>query len=281
MPKKVITMLCLALAFIMLFPGCLAISNSLSPSPSPSEEIASNTPSEEATPSEEPTPSETTSPEATPSPTETTPNPTESAPLQTETPAPEPSPAETPLAELAPTLQMSFQDIIRDDGTREKPPTADSMPSKSTYRMVIDLKNQIMIIYTKGDTGGYDKPVRYMLCSTGKPGYNTPAGVFHIGSHKVRFGFFVDFDCYAQYWTQVVNSIYIHSILYGSRDDKHLKTSSYRQLGRAVSHGCVRLLPPDAKWVYENIAPGTECEITSKLPANPDLKAKLKPPPIS
>lgn len=174
---------------------------------------------------------------------------------------------------------MSFQDIIHDDGTRDDPPDPASMPPKGTYRMVIDLHNQIFMVYTKGDTGAYDKPVRYMLCSTGMAGYRTPAGVFHTGSHKVRFGFFVDFGCYAQYWTQVVRSIYIHSILYSSRDDKHLHMSSYHQLGRAVSHGCIRLLPPDAKWIYENIAPGTECEITASLPDNPDLKAKLKPPP--
>ena len=31
------------------------------------------------------------------------------------------------------------------------------------------------------------------------------------------------------------------------------------ELGKHVSHGCIRLDVNNAKWIYDNIAPGTRC----------------------
>ena len=55
--------------------------------------------------------------------------------------------------------------------------------------------------------------------------------------------------------------------------------NSYRNLGRATSHGCVRLTVPDAKWIYENIAPGTKI-IVRKKERNKALVKLLELPPI-
>ncbi|MDP2892682.1 MAG: L,D-transpeptidase [Bacillota bacterium] len=195
-------------------------------------------------------------------------------------PGSSPSPASRPFSELAPSATMSFEQLIADDGTRNNPPDPATLPPPDTYLIEIDLVNQIITAYTKGASGEYDMPYRYMICSTGKSGYSTPAGTFKMGGQKVRFGYFTEFGVYAQYWTQVVSSIYIHSVLYGTRSGKYLRKSSYTDLGKRVSHGCIRMLTPDAKWIYENCAPGTTVVITGKKAPDPELKQKLVPPPI-
>jgi lipoprotein-anchoring transpeptidase ErfK/SrfK len=251
MTKSAIRILCCALAAALLLSGCLfriPLKSTATPAPSP---MLTDTPS------------------ATPDPT----------PKPTLKPTPIPTPTPTPFTALAPSTAMSFEELVADDGTREKPPDPATLPPTDTYRIEVDLTNQIITVYTRGPDNNYDVPYRYMICSTGKNGYWTPSGNFHLGTHKVRFGLFVDFGVYAQYWTQVTGSIYFHSILYGTRDGRHLHKDSYRNLGRRVSHGCIRLLVPDAKWIYENCAPGTYVTITKKEP-NPELKAKLKPAAI-
>jgi len=105
-------------------------------------------------------------------------------------------------------------------------------------------------------------------------------GTFQMAGHKKRFGYFVKFDVYAQYWTQIRGGIYFHSIIYERRSDKYLSESSYRNLGSGVSHGCIRLLPPDAKWIYENCAPGTTVVITRSKPKDDVLPSLLTPPEI-
>ena len=65
---------------------------------------------------------------------------------------------------------------------------------------------------------------------------------------------------YGQYWRQITGAIYTHSLLYLHRNANSY-TNSYSRLGRRASHGCVRMMVPDARWVYYNLAPGAVCEI--------------------
>lgn len=204
----------------------------------------------------------------------TTPN---EALLATETPKPTdtPRPTETPKpvsstrAKISPSTQMSFRELTADNKDKRSP-----RASKGKYRIVVDLTNQIMTVYDRdGDI------VRQMLCSTGKSETPSPRGKYRIGKGRVRFGFFKSYDCYAQYWTQVTRNIYIHSVLYNERNDKSLIRSSYRNLGKAVSHGCIRLSVPDARWIYYHIAPGTSIEL-KKRPKNSALREELKLPSI-
>ena len=68
---------------------------------------------------------------------------------------------------------------------------------------------------------------------------------------RERFGKFAAFAGeYARYWTQVVDGIYFHSIMFSQRDITKLKSSPYRNLGSKGSHGCIRLYVEDAKWLY-------------------------------
>ncbi len=173
------------------------------------------------------------------------------------TPAPTPLRA-LPISKLAPTTAMSFDELVGDNGIYEEPA---AYPPPDTYRIVIDVRYQVVLVYKRGQSGEYDVPVRYMICSTGATKTPTPRGTFSSGEHKVRFGLFVNNGVYGQYWTEITHRIYFHSILYTRRDANYYTKTSYNALGKRVSHGCVRLLVPDARWIYYNIAPGTTIEI--------------------
>lgn len=164
------------------------------------------------------------------------------------------------------------------------------------YYIMLDLKNQIVTVYEKDDNGEYSKIVRRFVCTSGRTESNvvvdpenpnapidpmdlpkpTPTGIFKIGGRE-RFGKFAAFGgTYARYWTQVVNGIYFHSIMFDARDVDTLQSSAFRRLGSKGSHGCVRLYVEDAKWMYYYACPGTTVEITNKLPADRTTAKKLK-----
>jgi lipoprotein-anchoring transpeptidase ErfK/SrfK len=175
--------------------------------------------------------------------------------LETKTPLQ----AEKPIIafeEYAPTVKMSIEELIGDNGDYETP---GGLPAPGTYRIVIDIANQVVMVFRKGRDGEYTEPVRYMLCSSGKNN-KTPIGIFKAGKHHVRFGRFSIGGC-AQYWSLITRRIYFHSVLYNSKNAQSYIESAYNRLGTPVSHGCVRLTVPDARWIYYNIAPGTEIEI--------------------
>ena len=37
--------------------------------------------------------------------------------------------------------------------------------------------------------------------------------------------------------------------------------SDWSQLGKGISHGCIRLIEANAKWIYDNAMPGTKVRI--------------------
>ena len=55
-----------------------------------------------------------------------------------------------------------------------------------------------------------------------------------------------------------------------------MSRGAYRKLGQAVSHGCVRVLPHVAQFIYYNCPPGTTCVINRKKAADPELVKRLK-----
>jgi lipoprotein-anchoring transpeptidase ErfK/SrfK len=210
-------------------------------------------------------------PAATPAPDEPTPTPTPA-------PTPEPTPVVLPytmawLDEYAPASVASFEEQVGDNGDYEEVTT---WPPPDTYKLIVDYHNQCVYALSKDEYGKYKVLERVMICTTGGNGNWTPEGTYHLGSSRVRFGYFTDYNCYAQYWSQMMGSFYFHSVLYSARDAESYSMSSYDNLGKAVSHGCIRLLVPDARWIYENCAPGTLCIVTTEYPVNEKLKNALK-----
>lgn len=144
------------------------------------------------------------------------------------------------------------------------------------YQIDIDLVNQVITVYERDSSGAYTNIVLQGLCTTGNAENPTGAGTFKLGHLKERFGYFVAFGQYAQYWTQIIRGIYIHSIMYDSKDLTKLSKSAYNGLGKALSHGCVRVLPEHAQWIFYNCPPGTTCVISKNRAQNPALVKLLK-----
>ena len=56
-----------------------------------------------------------------------------------------------------------------------------------------------------------------------------------------------------KYATRIKDGYYYHSILYDPSGTRIIDD----RLGEALSHGCIRLVPENAKWIYDNILDGT------------------------
>lgn len=141
------------------------------------------------------------------------------------------------------------------------------------YAIELDLVNQIITVY-EGGIGG--TIVLQSLCSSGDKENPSGSGTYKLGTLKERFGYFVAYGQYAQYWTQVVRGVYIHSVMYDSLKLSSMSRAAYNNLGKAVSHGCIRVLPHVAQWIYYNCPPGTVCKLNTKAVPNPELVKTLK-----
>ena len=146
------------------------------------------------------------------------------------------------------------------------------------FRAVVDLTNQAVFIYTKDEFGEYTKLVREMICSSGiEESSRSPRGTFTMQQDYKRFAFFVNFNCYAQYWSQIRGRIYFHSVPYSERDDRFLMEEEFWKLGEPASHGCIRLMPDDAQWIYLYLCPGSTVIITDEFEPDAELRARLMP----
>ena len=159
--------------------------------------------------------------------------------------------------ELAPTVNMTFAELVEDNGDYSFP---EGYPVAGTYRVVVDLYHQVVMVFTQDENGKYTVPVRYMLCSSGAESSPSPLGTFKMRSYRVRFGLFRNTESYAQYWSLISGRIYFHTILYTEHSGSSY-TDSYKDLGSPASHGCIRLTVPDARWIWYHCAPGTVVEI--------------------
>lgn len=205
------------------------------------------------TPAPDRTPIPTPEPTATPEPTDT------------------PAPTEIPFSYYAPTVNMTFEELVGSlpdintadahDETPYRLPTF--YPAPDTYMLVVDLYWQVVAAYTKDEEGNYTVPVRYMLCSSGssRVGSETRVGNWPMQKVKIRFGQFKVSREYAQYWSLIRSKTYFHSILYTTSDLSSYQENVYNSLGTKASHACIRLTVPDARWIYYNISYDTLCVI--------------------
>jgi hypothetical protein len=211
------------------------------------------------------------------------------------TPTPEPTPTPVPFSVYAPTVNMTYEELVSstaDINEKARDLLKDGFPDPMTYYVIVDKQWQLVMVYMRIDDGtkfgqpDYEQPVRYMLCSTGNPdmeyGHETTSGVFQILVPKERFYQFVNLEA-AQYLTLIRSRTYFHSVLYDqAKDLNSLVQESYDDLGTKASHACIRLTVPDARWLWYNIGYGTTCEIRDGDPtdsATAAIRAQLVLPP--
>lgn len=147
------------------------------------------------------------------------------------------------------------------------------------YTIVVDLVNKVVTVYEREGDDPYATVARQSICTIGADAKDTrtPTGSWRLNNTRRRFGYFSKYDCYAQYWVQIVGGIYFHSILYTKPEEGYFTRTSFYALGTAASHGCIRMLVEDVRWIYYNCPPGTKVTVTDKEAENPALTESLKP----
>lgn len=88
--------------------------------------------------------------------------------------------------------------------------------------------------------------IKEFPCSIGASATPTIEGIFQTSGKE---SYFVEEDIRCYYATRIFEGYMFHTILYnkngiGIYDDR---------IGMQISHGCIRLEPDDAKYIYENI----------------------------
>lgn len=152
------------------------------------------------------------------------------------------------------TQELLFSaDAVPVSATPRPSPT----PAPAQYKLMVDVTNQITRAYTYDENGEYTVLVREMICSTGTSSNPTPLGTTIMPSKRARWGYFPTWDSHAQYLTRIDSANAFHSVLYSAPDESTLSVKSFEALGTPASHGCVRLLVSDAKWIYDNCKAGT------------------------
>lgn len=134
--------------------------------------------------------------------------------------------------------------------------------SRTNYLVLVSLKKKVTKVY-KGWKGNW-KPVRNILCTVGNPakGWDTVKGTFYVGyttnGNPVTRGYsFEDSEGHTlYYWTRFCDSFLFHSRLY--ERNTRILTKADNALGKALSHGCVRMNIKDAKWIYSRVPDGSK-----------------------
>lgn len=120
-------------------------------------------------------------------------------------------------------------------------------PKKLPQKIVIDRKSQTLTAYLK------DIPLAIWPVSTGKAGYETPAGTYTV-NNKVPRAWSRTYGLWMPYWMSFIGSQYgIHEL---PEWPGGLKEGA-NHLGIPVSHGCVRLGVGPAQWLYNWADVGT------------------------
>ena len=107
-----------------------------------------------------------------------------------------------------------------------------AMAARSEVRVEVDVGSQQMDVYVQGALRHSWK------VSTGRDGYETPGGSFRVNRIEEEW-----------YSTQYDDAPMTHAIFFNGGIAIH-GTYETKRLGRAASHGCVRLSPKNAARLF-------------------------------
>ncbi len=174
-------------------------------------------------------------------------------------------------------LLFNDADVLNASSTPRPTP----VPTPVPYAITVDVRNQVVKVYGRDDQGGYTVPVRQMICSTGTKATPSDVGDWVMDGRRARWCYFSLYNSHAQYWVRINENIAFHSVIYRAVDYQAMSVKSYNMLGSRASHGCIRLLVSEAKWMYENIKEGVVCTIREDLPEDQELTKALHPPELN
>ena len=122
------------------------------------------------------------------------------------------------------------------------------------YWIGVDIANQRTTIYRTSD----NSVVHCWICSTGAHN-KTPLGTFYLPEAKgrERSEWFSFTNSWVKYCVRYTKGLYFHSVIYHERREGTQTPTSVHNLGKPVSHGCVRLKVPAARWLCYNCPTGT------------------------
>lgn len=175
------------------------------------------------------------------------------------------------------TWQALFFDEESADATATPRPSP--TPPPVPYRVEVNVTTQVITVFGLDEYGEHTNIVRQMICSTGTDRDPTPLKTYTLNGRKERWAFFPKWGTHAQYWTRMDASNAFHSVIYREPDEMALATGSYTGLGKPASHGCIRLMVEDAKWIYDNCGKGTEVLVYMGDP-DPELTQSLRVPKL-
>ena len=159
-------------------------------------------------------------------------------------------------------------------------------PAKMPYQIVVDLTNKVTTVYGLDANNQYTIIVRQMISTVGAELTPTIQGEFTIPGprwgrninrlrwSRVPTGYYVRY--FVRYFVRIHQAYLFHSVLYDDDNISSLNDRVFEELGTKASRGCVRLLPIDARWVFNNIQDGTRVIIKEKDP-DPHLTQSLIP----
>jgi lipoprotein-anchoring transpeptidase ErfK/SrfK len=137
-------------------------------------------------------------------------------------------------------------------------PQSTPFTTEIPYYIKVNKKQNVVNVYTVDSNGEYSVPYKSILCSTGthtpKTGSKYKITTYRRLWNKMQGG------VYAQYAVQITGNILFHSVPYTKMNNSSLEYWEYDKLGTKASLGCIRMTAEDAKWVYDNIVPGTWVE---------------------
>lgn len=127
------------------------------------------------------------------------------------------------------------------------------------YAIKVDRTNQVITIFSASEPGVYNVIEKQFICSTGTSKDPTPAGVYTLpDTDRKAWRYFKTYDTYVRYAVHIEGNYFFHSLLYSEPDLSTRSKTSYRNLGKPASHGCIRMMDEDVKWMAENCMAGTK-----------------------
>ena len=146
---------------------------------------------------------------------------------------------------------------------------------KGPYQICVNRAASTTTVYAKDGKNGYIIPVVSFVCSAGS-GTNSPIGTFKFTSKK-RWLHFALWDSFVQYAIKFESGRYFHSLSYTSKSPYSLDPATYHALGKRASHGCIRFLAGDLKWMYKNMDSVESIRIYDSSVPGPYGKPKAPP----